>query len=36
MADLTTRLADDFGFELDVAHVALSGLCCDCRSREDR
>ena len=28
---LTTQLDDELGFELDVAHVALSGLCRDCR-----
>jgi Fur family transcriptional regulator, ferric uptake regulator len=31
MADLADRLDGQFGFELDVAHVALSGLCRDCR-----
>jgi Fur family ferric uptake transcriptional regulator len=36
MGPLATRLADGVGFELDVAHVALSGLCRDCRAREAR
>jgi Fur family ferric uptake transcriptional regulator len=36
MADLADRLAEDFGFELDVAHVALSGLCRACRAEGDR
>jgi Fur family transcriptional regulator, ferric uptake regulator len=36
MGGLAARLAEGFGFELDVAHVALSGLCRDCRAREAR
>ena len=36
MADLAARLDDGFGFELDVAHIALSGLCRDCRAGEAR
>ena len=36
MADLAARLDDEVGFELDVAHVALSGLCRGCRAREAR
>ena len=36
MAGLAERLDDGLGFELDVAHVALSGLCRDCRAREAR
>jgi Fur family transcriptional regulator, ferric uptake regulator len=36
MAGLAERLDGDVGFELDVAHVALSGLCRDCRAREAR
>ena len=36
MTELATRLDETFGFELDVAHVALSGLCRDCRTREPR
>ena len=31
LADLATRLDEQHGFELDVTHVALSGLCRDCR-----
>ena len=31
MAGLATQLDDELGFELDIAHVALSGLCRDCR-----
>jgi Fur family transcriptional regulator, ferric uptake regulator len=30
MDDLTRRLRDAQGFELDVTHVALSGRCADC------
>ena len=33
MADLAERLDRELGFELDVAHVALSGLCRGCRER---
>jgi Fur family transcriptional regulator, ferric uptake regulator len=36
MADLADRLDAELGFELDVAHVALSGLCRDCRARDAR
>jgi Fur family ferric uptake transcriptional regulator len=36
MAGLAERLDDGLGFELDVAHVALSGLCRDCRAGEAR
>ena len=32
MADLAGRLDTEFGFALDVAHVALSGVCRTCRS----
>ena len=32
MSDLADRLDTALGFELDVAHVALSGLCRDCRA----
>ncbi len=31
MADLADRLDGEFGFGLDVAHLALSGLCRGCR-----
>ena len=34
MAELAAQLVDGFGFEVDVAHVALSGLCRDCRAQE--
>jgi Fur family ferric uptake transcriptional regulator len=30
MSELAGRLGTDFGFELDVTHVALSGACHDC------
>ena len=36
MAELAERLDGDFGFALDVAHVALSGLCRDCRAGAPR
>ena len=36
MTQLAERLADDSGFALDVTHVALSGHCRDCRSRDVR
>ncbi len=36
MADLADRLDGEFGFELDVAHLALSGLCRDCRAGAGR
>jgi Fur family ferric uptake transcriptional regulator len=36
MADLADRLDGELGFELDVAHVALSGMCRDCRERAAR
>ena len=36
MAGVAGRVADDYGFTLDVAHVALSGLCRDCRARDAR
>ena len=36
MAGLAGRLDRDLGFELDVAHVALSGMCRDCRAGEPR
>jgi Fur family transcriptional regulator, ferric uptake regulator len=36
MVDVAGRLADGFGFELDVAHVALSGMCGPCREQEAR
>jgi Fur family transcriptional regulator, ferric uptake regulator len=32
MAELAGQLRDDFAFELDVTHVALSGTCRDCRT----
>jgi Fur family transcriptional regulator, ferric uptake regulator len=32
MAELAQRLLGESGFELDVAHVALSGTCQDCRN----
>jgi Fur family ferric uptake transcriptional regulator len=32
MADLADRLDGAFRFELDVAHVALSGMCSRCRA----
>jgi Fur family ferric uptake transcriptional regulator len=32
MAELAGRLSADFGFELDVTHVALSGTCRGCRA----
>ena len=35
MADLAEHLDGAFGFELDVAHVALSGLCRNCRAGGD-
>ena len=31
MSELAERLDAEFGFELDVTHVALSGACRDCR-----
>jgi Fur family ferric uptake transcriptional regulator len=31
MADLADRLDGEFGFGLDVSHLALSGLCRGCR-----
>ena len=34
MTDLAGTLGARFGFELDVAHVALSGRCADCCTRE--
>jgi Fur family ferric uptake transcriptional regulator len=36
MAEVAERLDTAFGFELDVAHVALSGLCRACRAGGDR
>ncbi|AEH11342.1 MULTISPECIES: Fur family transcriptional regulator [Protofrankia] len=30
LADLVTRLRDDFDFSVDVSHVALAGRCGDC------
>jgi Fur family transcriptional regulator, ferric uptake regulator len=30
LADVVERLHDDYGFAVDVTHVALSGLCADC------
>jgi Fur family transcriptional regulator, ferric uptake regulator len=36
MAGLAGRLAGEVGFELDVAHVALSGLCRTCRAEGAR
>jgi Fur family ferric uptake transcriptional regulator len=36
MANLADRLDGEFGFTLDVAHVALSGLCRDCRAGAGR
>jgi Fur family ferric uptake transcriptional regulator len=36
MGELAATLDGDHGFALDVAHVALSGLCRDCRTRGDR
>lgn len=32
--DVTERLARDTGFALDPRHVALSGICADCRAAE--
>ena len=32
MTELAEQLHDAFGFDLDVAHVALSGLCRTCRA----
>ena len=34
LATLAQRLSAELGFSLDVAHVALSGLCRDCNSQE--
>lgn len=34
MDDLADRLRSTDGFELDVTHVALSGLCADCRAAD--
>lgn len=36
MSDLADRLDSGLGFELDVAHVALSGLCRECRREAGR
>ena len=36
MTDLAARLDDALGFGLDVAHVALSGLCRRCRDERAR
>lgn len=36
MTELAGSLADGFGFELDVAHVALSGRCRDCTAQDAR
>jgi len=36
MADLADRLDRELAFELDVTHVALSGLCRDCREQAAR
>ena len=36
MSELAGRLRDEFGFDLDVTHVALSGTCRDCRDEVDR
>lgn len=35
MDDLTDRLRADTGFELDVTHLALSGLCATCRDHPE-
>ena len=35
MTDLADRLDTGFGFALDVAHVALSGVCSTCRTGGD-
>jgi Fur family transcriptional regulator, ferric uptake regulator len=36
MSDLADRLDSSLGFELDVSHVALSGLCGSCRTGTSR
>ncbi len=34
LSDLVTRLRDDFGFSVNVDHVALAGRCADCAGRQ--
>ena len=32
MANLGTEILDDYGFQADVDHIAIFGLCSDCVS----
>jgi Fur family transcriptional regulator, ferric uptake regulator len=35
LTDVIERLHDEYGFAVDVTHMALSGLCADCAARTE-